>query len=172
MSKPSEKKRRKQKTRKKAEAQKRLVSERRRSYREDFPGFVWQTNGAPPKFVEAVQQVVKDLHFRDCTVFPEWQADAFKAAKRYGDVVLMQPVGVNGFVQPVGEALGWHLGRTVFSRLPSLESWIPFNDVQFIVKAEKSRWCFVRCCGPRARAARRITPAISQRWRSTARRRS
>jgi hypothetical protein len=118
------------------------VAERRRKYRDDFPSFAWHTNGAPPKFVEAVQQVVAGLDFQDRAVFPEWQADAYKAAKKYGKAVLMQPVGVNGIVQAASDALGWHLGRTVFPRLPNLERWIPFNDVQFSVGSRNIRVVF------------------------------
>jgi hypothetical protein len=74
------------------------------------------------------------LDFRDRSIFSEWQADAYKAAKKFGSAVLTQLTDVDGFWQHVGAALSWHLGRTVFSRIPDLLSWIPFNDAQFIAR--------------------------------------
>lgn len=74
MGKPSERKRLKRNARQKAEAKKRLAVQRRQRYREDYPEFVYHTNGATPKFVQAVQNAIKSLNFSDRSVFPEWQA--------------------------------------------------------------------------------------------------
>ena len=132
MSVPSARKRLKQRARQKSEARKRLLFERRQRYKQDFPGFTWRTDGAPDEFVQSVKEAVGSLDFRDRTVFPQPLGDLFKAAKRFGGSVLAQAAGVNDIELPVGVILGMHLGQLVFSRIPKLLDWIPFNDVEFV----------------------------------------
>jgi hypothetical protein len=135
MSMASAKKRLKQRARQKAETKRRLLLQRRRRYKDDFPGFTWRTDGAPDRFVQAVRQAVETLDFRDRNIFPEQIAALYKAAKRFGGALAM-PVVANGIVQPAALALGMHLGQVIFDRIPGLLSWIPFNDVQVMPRGK------------------------------------
>jgi hypothetical protein len=83
--------------------------------------------------VHVVQTAVNDLDFRNRRLFPEWQADALKAA-RTNRQVLGQIVVVNGIPQPIYVALSFHLGQVVFNKIPLLLQWIPFNDVHFVAR--------------------------------------
>lgn len=134
MSKPSDRKREKQKERQRADAKKKYHADQRRLYAQKFPEFVYHTNGAPPEFVRLVQQAIKKIDFRDPKMFSVWERDIYKLEKQHGPVVIRalieetkdNPVARLNFI--------CQLGHLVFSLIPQeeLRRWIPHHDLQII----------------------------------------
>lgn len=134
MSKPSERKRRKQQARQKADAKKKYQAEQRRLYLEKFPRFIFQANEAPAEFVKLVQRAIKKIDFRDPRLFSTWETEIYRLAKQHGSVVIRDllrqtegdPAARIGFL--------CKLGDLVFSMIPqeALRQWIPLHDVQIL----------------------------------------
>ena len=134
MSKPSDRKRSKQKDRQKADARKKYQAEQTRIYTRKFPEFVYRTNGAPPEFVNLVQQAIEKVDFRDPKMFSTRETELYRLEKQHGFAVIRElveetkdnPVARLNFI--------CQLGHLVFSLIPQeeLRRWIPYHDLQIV----------------------------------------
>ena len=134
MSKPSDRKRRKQKERQKADAEKKYRVEQRRIYAQKFPEFVYYTNGAPAAFVELVQQAIKKIDFRDPSMFSAAVTEFYRLQKQHGAVIVQELIEAVQDNLPAQMNLICGLGHLVFSSIPQeeLRRWIPYHDLQII----------------------------------------
>jgi hypothetical protein len=116
MSKPSERKRRKQKARQRVDAKKKYQDQQRQLYADKFPLFVYKTNGAPQEFVSLIQWAIRRIDLRDPQLFSGWETKVFKLTKQYGSAAIRNLVhGGNIFAQ---RDFICKLGELVFSRIP------------------------------------------------------
>ena len=134
MSKPSDRKRRKQKERQKADAQRKHRAEQDRIYAQKFPKFVYLTNGAPEAFVELVQQAIKKIDFRDPSMFSAAGTEFYRLQKQHGTAVVQELIEATRDDLPAQMNLICGLGHLVFSLIPQeeLRQWIPYHDLQII----------------------------------------
>jgi len=134
MSKPSTRKRLKRLARKKAKAERRRAVEARRRYAEDFPAFVFRTNGAPPQFVELIKTAVKEIDFRNRKLFHPGETTFFRLSKQVGPGLLGNLMDTGDDGHALAAHLLFKLGRLVFSLVPpdQLKKFIPYHDVQFV----------------------------------------
>lgn len=134
MSKPSDRRRRKQKARQRADARRKHQAEQKRIYAEKFPGFAFQPNGAPPEFVKIVQRAIKKINFRDPQSFSTWETEFYKAGKKHGSVVIGDVLRQTEGDPAARLGLLGKLGHLVFSMIPQdeLRRWIPYHDVQIL----------------------------------------
>ena len=132
MSKPSDRKRHKQKARQRVDAKKKYQAEQKQLYAEKFPAFVYKTNGAPQEFVSLVQRTIKKIDLRDPQLFSASETKLFKLTKQYGSVAMRALVHGGNIVAQ--RDFICKLGELVFSLIPQqeLRKWIPHHDVQII----------------------------------------
>ena len=144
MSKPSDRKRRKQKDRQKIDARKKYHAEQSRIYAQKFPAFVYETNGTPPAFVELVQQAIKQINFRDPDMFSSWETELYKREKQHGFAVIREFIEVTKDNPVARMHFTCSLGHRVFSLIPQekLRRWIPYHDLQIIPVGRQIRVIF------------------------------
>jgi len=130
MSKPSDRKRRKQKAHQQVEAKKKYLADQQRIYAQKFPRFIFRENGAPPEFVKLVKQAIKNINFRNPQLFSRWETEIYKMGKQYGPGAIKVLDG-NLSAQIFFKC---KLGHIVFFMIPQekLLQWIPFHDVQIM----------------------------------------
>ena len=134
MSKPSDRKRRKQKAHQRAEAKKKYLANQQRIYTHKFPNFIFRENGAPLGFVKLVKQAIKKIDFRDSRLFSKWETEIYKNAKLYGPSVIREVIEGMDDNLPAQVFFNCKLGHIVFSMIPQekLRQWIPYHDVQIM----------------------------------------
>ena len=139
MSKPSDRKRRKEKERQKADARKKYRAEQSRVYAQNFPEFVYYTNGAPAAFVELVQQAIKKIDFRDPSMFSTGGTGLYRLQKQHGAVAVRKLIEATQDDLLAQMNLICGLGQLVFSLIPQeeLRQWIPYHDVQIIPRGRQ-----------------------------------
>lgn len=139
MSKPSARKQKKQKARERRVARKKVEAAEQKVYARKFPGFELQTNNADDGFVNLIRHTLRDIDFRDSTLFHPKETEFLKLVKREpGEVIpaLQRAVADRNLS-------AMHLvnmvGHRVFTRIgpDRLREWIPFHDVQFFLAGEK-----------------------------------
>jgi hypothetical protein len=139
MSKPSVGKVQKQKERQRRIAKKKHNATDHKIYAGNFPKFELCTNNAPVEFVDLIRRTLRDVDFRDRTLFDSAETKFMKLMKRKPGFVI--PALVNGLVHqnPIAFRLATMVGTRVFSRIDpeQLREWIPFNDVRFDMAGEK-----------------------------------
>lgn len=132
MSKPSQRKRLKQLARRRAKSAKKSELTARRKYREDFPEFDVQENGAPPQFVKAVKDTIRKINFLDRREFQPWETAFFKMLKQGGSKGLYEWCNAEDERK---RQVAFHflsrLQRLVLSRIPQdeLRRWSPYHGV-------------------------------------------
>ena len=82
MSKPSERRRRKQKARERADAKAMHIRREIQRYAENYPKLVFHVNDAPPAFAELVRNALQDIDFRDSRLFSPKETKLYKAMKQ------------------------------------------------------------------------------------------
>jgi hypothetical protein len=133
------KKQQKQKKRERRVAAKKHEAADQLLYNKKFPSFEFRTNNAPDGFVELIRRTLREIDFRDRTLFHPSETEFLTHIKRSPEVII--PALVQGIANRNFGAL--HLasvvGHRVFSRIPQdqLRQWIPFHDVQFLMAGEK-----------------------------------
>lgn len=135
MSKPSAKKRKKQKTRQRAVANKKAAVAARRQYVRSYPQFVLlDAAEADPHFVAHVERAARSIDLRDRTLFSGFESSLYKQIKKHGHAFtkeLFEELAGD----PVTQAM-WaiKLGQIIFNYIPKdrLLAYIPFNDVQVL----------------------------------------
>jgi hypothetical protein len=139
MSQPSARKQRKQKDRERRIAKKKHEALEQRVYDRKFPAFEIEENDADDGFVNLIRRTLRDIDFRDRTLFHPKETEFLKLVKKEpGDVI---PALVQGVHKRNLSAL--HLvsmvGHRVFTRIgpDRLRQWIPYHDVQFLLAGEK-----------------------------------
>lgn len=85
MSKPSVRKQKKQKDRERRIAKKKHEAVERRIYARKFPAFEIQANNADAGFVNMIERSLRDIDFRDSTLFDPKETAFLKLVKREHD---------------------------------------------------------------------------------------
>ena len=139
MSKPSARKRQKQKQRERLVAKQKHEQTLRRNYFEKFPSFEYRTNNAPEEFVSLVRRTVRELDFRDSRLFSYRETAFLKEIKKRPRIVTPMLLDAAAKGQLGAMALTTMVGDRVMRMIPSqeLRRWIPFHDVQFLMAGEK-----------------------------------
>lgn len=133
------KKQQKQKKRERRVAAKKHEAADQLLYNKKFPSFEFRTNNAPDGFVELIQRTLRDLDFRDRTVFHPRETEFLSWIKQSPEIVI--PALAEGLAERNLTAL--HLinmvGHNVFKRIPldQLREWIPFHNVHFLMAGER-----------------------------------
>ena len=83
MSKPSERKRRKQKAREKAVAKRKHFQRERRRYALYYPQFVFEEADAPAGFVRLIRKAIQQIDLRDRSLFAPAETAIFKSLKQH-----------------------------------------------------------------------------------------
>jgi hypothetical protein len=129
----------KQKKRERRVAAKKLEAADQLLYRKKFPTFEFRTNNAPDGFVELIRRTLRDLDFRDRTVFHRRETEFLTWIKQSPEIVISELM--QGIVQCNHNAiyLANMVGHKVFSCIPSdqLRQWIPFHDVRFLMAGDR-----------------------------------
>ncbi len=73
MSRPSERRRKKQKARERIKAKKKHADAEKRRYAESFQEFRFVPNNAPTEFVDLIRRAVKRINFTNSTQFQAWE---------------------------------------------------------------------------------------------------
>jgi len=139
MSKPSTRRLKKNKERERRVIKMKYEAAEKLLYEKKFPTFEFHTNNAPDSFVNLIRRTLRDLDFRDRTIFQPDETKFLTHIKQSPEVVI--PALVQGVVERNLSAL--HLasmvGHRVFSRIPAdqLRQWIPFHDVHFLMAGER-----------------------------------
>jgi len=145
MSKPSERKRKKQQARQKQNKLARRRAEERQRYVDSFPQFVFaDKNDAPDDFVDLIRSATRKVDLRDRSRFSEPERAFWRDFKKRGGTAIDELV-VAGREDPTFPTyLICNLGQTVFNLVPKDEllRWIPFSDVQFLPKGKEIRVAF------------------------------
>lgn len=139
MSQPSARKQKKQKDRERRIAKKKHEALEQRVYARKFPAFEIEASNADDGFVNLIRRTLKDIDFRDSTLFHPKETEFLKLVKREpGNVIpaLMQEVRKRNLsamhlVNMVGHRVFTRIGRI------RLREWIPYHDVQFLLAGEK-----------------------------------
>ena len=139
MSKPSARKLKKQKERERHLAKKKHEVAEHQLYARKFPAFEFLTNNAPDGFVDLIRRTVREIDFRDTTVFHPNETKFLKQIKRLPGVLvpaLNQAVTERNFT---ALHLSTFVGERIFSRisLGELKQWIPFHDVHFFMAGDR-----------------------------------
>ncbi len=135
MSKPSIKKQKKQKKRERRVGTEKYKTAEQLLYTQKFPTFEVRPNNAPAGFVDLIQRTLREVNFRDRTVFHPSETQFLTQIKRSPEVVI--PALMQGIAERNLNAL--HLvnvvGHRIFRQIPpeQLRQWIPFHDVQFMM---------------------------------------
>lgn len=139
MSKPSERKRQKQKQRERLVARRKHEGAKRRFYFEKFPSFEYRTNNAPEEFVSLVKRTVRELDFRDSRLFSVRETAFLKEIKKRPNVVMPMLMDAVEKRTIPALALSTMVGDRIIRMIPpdALRRWIPFHDVQFLMAGEK-----------------------------------
>ena len=139
MSQPSVRKQKKQKDREWRVAKKKQEALEQRVYARKFPAYEIQANNADHGFVQFIERSLRDIDFRDGTMFHPKETEFLKHVKREpGEVI---PALHRGIADHNLSAmyLASMVGHRVFTRIgpARLRQWIPFHDVQFLLAGEK-----------------------------------
>ena len=139
MSKPSEKKRRKEKERQRETAKRKTVNTLRRQYDEAYPRFELENRDAPEELVDLVQQTIQKIDFRNPPFGGQW-ADALKKGKKNHKYIhQVVEIGDIGNEVPIAFVLSCKIGQTIFDLIgeKELRRWIPHHDIQFMLTGSR-----------------------------------
>lgn len=131
MSKPSERKRRKQKDRERAYAKQRHLDRERRCYEEKFPTIKF-SGEADDGFVRLIRKTIQSIDLRDRSLFHPVETAFYKNVKEAGPAALAPLLAFEESQRGLAALhLTVKLGHVVFEQIPrdELLRWIPFNDV-------------------------------------------
>lgn len=131
MSKPSERKRRKQKARERLNAKQKHRDREQRRYEQKFPTFRF-SGEADPGFEKLVRKALSSIDLRDRRLFHPTETEIYKGMKQNGPEMLLLLRCLEeseNHLQAVGFSM--KLGNLVFSMIPEEEllRFIPYNDV-------------------------------------------
>lgn len=135
MSKPSLRKRKKQKARERSIAKRKVAVAERQRYVRSYPQFIsLDADEADPYFVAHVERAARSIDLRDRSLFSDSESKLYRHIKKYGPDFMKQLIEAMAD-DPVMQAIwGSKLGSVIFSRIPRdrLLSYIPYNDVQVL----------------------------------------
>lgn len=135
----------KRKARERRVRERQQESVRRQQYREQFPKFVLVNEAeADHGFVRQVQRAIKQVNFRDESVFHPSETKMVEYTKTFGPNVIAQLAKSYGETSSEFVYMMTHLGQVVFDIIgqQELRKWIPYNDVQLLVGGRTIRVYF------------------------------